>query len=49
MTVLTLNKSNSDEQLIFIKQNNEELEDYSIIENCFSKNIFLRNLGKSAR
>ncbi len=49
MTVLTLNKTNSDEQLMIVKQNNEALEDFHLIENCFSRNIFLRNLGKSAR
>ncbi len=37
------------EKLDIIKEDNNLLEDFALIDNCFSKNIFMRNLNKSSR
>jgi hypothetical protein len=37
------------DRLTFIKEDNLLLEDLNMIDNCLNKNIFMRNMNKSAR
>jgi hypothetical protein len=46
--MLTLVEEEGD-KLNIIKEDNLLLEDLNMIDNCLNKNIFMRNMNKSAR
>jgi hypothetical protein len=37
------------EKLDIIKEDNNLLEDFTLIDNCLNKNVVMRNLNKSSR
>ena len=49
LNMLTKTPEDVGERLDILKENNNLLEDYSLIENCLNKNVFMRNLNKSSK
>jgi hypothetical protein len=49
LNTLTKQPDEGLEKLDIIKEDNNLLEDFALIDSCLNKNIFMRNLNKSSR